>query len=94
MLLALPQGAWNLAGTATHTSANSVEDKADLAKWPREDRVASLLEEAEMTSHLGKLSSPFLLMLFPRSLFATDLFLELCRGMESSLNVKGKNKRD
>lgn len=49
-----------------------------------------LEEEADMTSHLGKFSSTFLLMLFPRSFCTTELFLGLCQGIESSLNLKGK----
>lgn len=42
-----------------------VGDEADLAEWPREDRVASRSEEAKMTSHPGKSSCPFLPMYFP-----------------------------
>lgn len=44
-----------------------MEEKADVAEWPRKNRVAPLLEEAEMTSHLSKFSFTFLLVLFPRN---------------------------
>lgn len=87
-------GHYTLSGAVTHTNAECLKDKADLAKWPGEDRVASMLEEAEKTSCLAKFSSTLLLPLFPGSLYTTDLFLGLCPGMESSLSVKSKNKRD
>lgn len=46
-----------------------MEDKADLAELPRENKVAPLSEETEMTSHLGKFSFTFLLMPFLGNLY-------------------------
>lgn len=81
-------------GAVTPSRANSGEDKTEVVEWPRENRATPLLEGAAMTSHLGTFSFAFLLMLFPRNCCTKALFLELCQGMESSLNIKGKNKRD
>lgn len=91
ILPALPQ---ECDGGSDSQQSQLWEDKTDVAERPRENRAAPLLEEVELTSHLSTFSFTFLLMLFPRNCCTKALFLELCQGMESSLNIKGKNKRD
>lgn len=91
ILRALPQESGR--GNDSHR-ANTVGGKADLAKWPRENRIAPLLEEAEVTSHLGKFPFTFFADVISQESLYHRLLLKLCQGMESSSNIKGKNKRD
>lgn len=71
VLLAPPGYAESSRVTSSHQCKNDVlgvDGEADLAQWPREDRAASMSEEAKMTSHPGKFSCPFLLTYLPRVL--------------------------
>lgn len=83
----------NLVGAMTHIE-QTLGGKAGLAKWPRENRVAPLLEEAEVTSHLGKFPFTFFADVISWESLYHRLVLKLCQGMESFSNIKGKNKRD